>query len=89
MELANAMEGIVFSYLDSMLEKAEVCDCEQCRLDVAALTLNSLKPHYVVTAKGALFARITQMSNQSQLDVMAAIMQAVNTVKENPRHVRK
>ena len=86
MELHNEMENIVYAQLDGLIEKSAICNCEQCRLDIAALTLNEMKPRYVVTDKGAVFARVTQVDQQAYLDTMTAILTAIELVKKAPRH---
>ena len=49
--------------------------CEQCRLDIAAIALNSLS-RYVVTPKGASYARADLLEMQKYVDVIGAVTKA-------------
>lgn len=85
--LRNFMETLVDEILPSMLDKAgPICKCERCVLDIKALALNSLQPKYIVTEIGEIYRRFDEVSNQLQIDVMEAIVNAIEHVKNNPRH---
>lgn len=87
--LKNHVEDVVGWLLPEVLEEYEVCTCEKCKEDIKAIALNKLKPHYVVTKEGESYAKINDMSLQFKTDVMQALIQAVNIVKENPKHSKK
>ncbi|NLC11054.1 MAG: late competence development ComFB family protein [Firmicutes bacterium] len=81
------MEETVLKVLDEILEKEKnICKCEQCRLDIAAIALNNLPPRYVVTSKGASYARADLLEMQKYIDIMGAISKGIKLVKEHPRH---
>jgi len=84
--LRNYTEEAVKAYMDRWFEEADVCHCEICRLDVMALMLNNLKPKYVVTDTGALFAQLDEFDPQNKIDFMTIMSQATETVKSGPRH---
>ena len=84
--LQNLMEETVFTTIDELMTGKNVCTCEQCRLDIAALALNNLPPRYVVTAKGACYARADLLGIQKYVDVIGAVTQAIKLVQEHPRH---
>jgi len=84
--LQNLMEEIVLKAIDELVTSQDVCKCEQCRLDIAAIALNNLPPRYVVTPKGASYARADFLEIQKYIDVIGAITKAVKLVKEHPRH---
>jgi len=87
MSLKNYMEDAVFQVLDGILaSRPELCKCERCRLDIAALTLNSLMPRYVVTDKGEIYAKTQQLHHQFEADVIPVILKAIESVAANPRH---
>ncbi len=45
--IENANYGKVLFFIDKVLsEDGRFCRCERCRLDAAALALNTLPPHY-------------------------------------------
>ncbi|MDA8234507.1 MAG: late competence development ComFB family protein [Clostridia bacterium] len=85
--LKNYMEDIVWGLLDEVLKNfSDVCTCENCRYDIAAITLNSLKPKYGVTRIGEVFSRAVSLEPQYRADVISAITKAVVKVKDNPKH---
>jgi competence protein ComFB len=88
MELRNLMEALVMQRLDEVLteENNEVCQCEQCRLDMAAIALNDLPPRYVVTQRGETYSKADLLEVQRFVDVLTALAKAVKIVKNNPRH---
>ncbi len=87
MELKNYMEDYVWQMLDEVLESnPSVCECEQCRFDIAALALNCLPPRYVVTTRGETFARIKSSEHQFSIDVVTAITNAIKIVSKQPHH---
>lgn len=84
--LQNIMEKVVFTAIDELLAEKNVCRCEQCRLDIAALALNKLPPRYVVTAKGASYAKADFLGIQKYVDVIGAVNRAIELVQKHPRH---
>ena len=85
--LTNRMEHFVQLGLDFMLQQnPEMCGCDRCRLDIAALALNSLPPRYVVTTLGEVVTNLDLDSSQWKADVMIAIMRAFDLVRKKPRH---
>lgn len=84
--LKNYMEEVVFSLIEEILEDINMCKCEKCLLDIAAIALNDLPPKYVVTEQGELFSKVSILKNQFEVDVIAAITKAAVLVKRNPKH---
>ncbi|MEW5921273.1 MAG: late competence development ComFB family protein [Bacillota bacterium] len=84
--MRNLIEEMVLDSVNELLKKEGVCDCEQCRLDVAAIALNSLPPRYVVTAKGASYVKADMLDLQKYIDIIGAVTKAIKLVKEHPRH---
>jgi len=86
-KLKNYTEDMVEASLDEILQKDnEVCRCEKCRMDIKALALNSLPSRYVVTEIGEVLKKAENFYRQSEVDIMAAILDAVEKVKEKPQH---
>jgi len=86
LKLKNHMEDFVFHILPSILESVDgICKCEKCKYDIAALALNKLKPHYVVTEKGEIYSKVQELYVQNAADVTTAILEAIKIVSENPR----
>lgn len=85
-QIKNYMEEIVFNQIKDILTDINMCSCEKCILDIAAIALNDLKPKYIVTEKGELYSKIYTLAQQFEVDVVAAITKAAVLVKRRPRH---
>jgi len=85
-QLRNQTEDAVRQYIDRWYKETDVCQCENCRLDVMAIMLNKLKSKYVVTDKGELYAQLDDFDPQYRIDFMTVMTQAVAIVKKKPRH---
>jgi competence protein ComFB len=81
------MEEIVFGQMKEVLADINMCTCEKCLLDIAAIALNDLPPKYVVTKKGELYSKINTLGQQFEVDVVSAITKAAVLVKRRPRHL--
>ena len=82
----NAMEDLVEELYEEMHDGFDCCDCEQCRADIVAYTLNQLPAKYVVTKAGGAISKADSLRIQHHTDVRTAIMLAAQVVKEFPRH---
>lgn len=85
-KLKNYMEEIVFNQMKDVLADINVCKCEKCKMDIAAIALNDLPTKYIVTEKGELYSKINILMQQFEVDVVSAITKAAILVKRNPRH---
>ncbi len=86
LQMNNYMEEIVDDMLDDILEDMNACNCERCRIDIAAKALNDLPPQYIVTRKGEVYSKINNLRMQFEVDVISAITKAAILVKRNPNH---
>lgn len=87
MELKNYMEIMVMQTLDELLKNDKnVCGCDKCKLDMAAIALNSLPPKYIVNHNGEIYTRVSMLDNQATTDVLSAVMKSIMRVGANPRH---
>jgi competence protein ComFB len=85
--LKNIIEDLVWLLMKDVLEKwPEVCKCNVCQHDMAAIALNSLKPRYVVRTKGEVLSRASELEIQHRADVFSALTRAMLLVSEKPRH---
>jgi len=79
----NANHDKVMFYIDKTLsETSRYCPCQRCRLDAAAMALNTLPPHYYVSAPN---------SNARELGspwilIEVAVREAMDAVRISPRH---
>lgn len=85
-QIKNYMEEIVFNQMKDVLTDINMCTCDKCLLDIAAIALNDLPPKYIVTEKGELYSKINTLKQQFEVDVIAAITKAAVLVKRSPRH---
>ena len=86
-QLKNYTEEAILAFIDKEYPKTDICQCENCRLDVTALVLNEFKQHYVVTERGALFVQMDKdFDPQHRIDLLSSMANAVRIVKSRPRH---
>ena len=85
--LHNYMEDVIGFVLDDMLDNMEgVCRCTKCRFDILAIALNKLSPKYVVTEKGRVYAKISELELQLKADMVKELTKAMGVVKKRPQH---
>lgn len=86
----NYMEEIVKSYLNNVLDTdpayKEICKCVQCIDDIMAKALNNLKPYYITTKKGEVFAEYSSMETQNHAEVISEVIKAIEFVSRKPMH---
>ena len=83
----NYMEVLVEEYLSEIIKEQEhIKDCSKCQEDVKAIALNHLKPMYVVTEKGSLYAKLNEFSLQFKSDVLRELIRASEIVADKPQH---
>lgn len=87
MEIHNYMEDMVAEILENLLsERNDLCRCKKCKQDMIALTLNKLPCKYIVTEKGRLYTKLTELELQLKVDIIKELIKAMNIVKANPQH---
>ncbi len=86
MVIHNYIEKMVQKLLPRIMGEAEMCECNQCKVDVAAISLNNIRPRYVVSEKGELYTKLDSLDAQNEADVIAQMTKACVIVKNNPRH---
>ncbi len=85
-KLKNMSEELVDLYLDECIEKSGMCKCPTCRIDVMIHALNHMPPRYVATSVGEAMVRHAAQNTQGVADILTAIINAINVVREHPRH---
>jgi competence protein ComFB len=86
--LKNEAEELVLGELEKQLETqgSELCRCNECIVDMAALALNTVKPLYRFSLLGTQYAA-QAMSEQAYAEsIRNAVAQAITKVKANPAH---
>lgn len=87
MKLHNYMENVVISVLNHLLtKKDDICKCEKCKMDIAAIALNNLPAKYVVTEKGELYTKLNEMEIQFEADVVKELVKAIDIVSKSTQH---
>lgn len=87
MTMKNYMEDVVKEILRDLEKTKRIhCQCERCRNDIIALALSSLKGKYPTTPEGEILAKVEQSDRQVRTDALLAVMQAIDIVREKPRH---
>lgn len=91
MEFKNYLEEVVQEVLNDVLEKylarqEDLCACQKCRNDIAALALNYLPPKYTVTDLGRIYTKLEITRAQFRVDVVKELARAIEKVRLAPRH---
>ena len=86
--LKNEAENLVIEELEKEFNEEEnndVCKCEECVLDMAALALNNIGPKYRASFMGIVYAQ--QYHSGKHIDeVVSAVRNAIEKVSKNPSH---
>jgi len=87
MNIHNYMEDIAAEILEDLLvDKTDVCTCEKCRADILALALNKLPARYVVTSKGRVYTKLSELQLQFRADIVRELAKAMDFVSRKPQH---
>jgi competence protein ComFB len=86
--LRNEAETLVLRELEEQLKKQpeDMCRCNECIVDIAAMALNTVKPLYRFSILGTLYVTAA-INDQAYADsVQQAVADAIVKVRENPGH---
>ncbi len=83
--MQNEAEQMVIQEMEEQLADSNVCQCEDCILDIATFALNRLKPRYRVSLMGALYAHAGEDADYGQ-KVKIAVSTAIGKIRGNPSH---
>ncbi|MCL2764143.1 MAG: late competence development ComFB family protein [Treponema sp.] len=86
--LKNEAENLVIREMEQQLKNDDenMCRCNECIVDIAAISLNSVKPLYRFSLLGTMYAS-QAMTEQAYADsVKQAVKNAIRKVKRNPSH---
>jgi competence protein ComFB len=87
--LKNEAEKLVFEELGKQLESYQgddLCLCNDCVADMAAISLNAVKPYYHHSLIGGLYAAEAVNNEEYAESIRIAVMQAIKKVRKNPSH---
>jgi len=86
--LKNEAENLVLKELERQLENfsAPICRCNDCIVDMAAMSLNTVKPLYRDSLLGTLYAATAMNEKEYATSVRDAVFNAIERVRKNPSH---
>jgi competence protein ComFB len=86
--LKNEAEKLVLDELEIQLAHAneEICRCNDCVVDMAAMALNNIKPLYRFSILGTLYAAQAKNEPVYVDTIQQAVAQAILKVSSNPSH---
>jgi len=86
--LKNEAEVLVIREIEQQLKTApeDMCRCNECIVDIAAVALNQVKPLYRFSLLGALYTSQAMTEQSYAESVRMAVLQAIKKVRKNPAH---
>jgi competence protein ComFB len=86
--LKNEAENLVLGELEQQLEAytGEICKCNECVVDMAAIALNTVKPLYRFSILGSLYAAQAMTDDAYGESIRRAVGAAIEKVRQNPSH---
>ncbi|MDR3334924.1 MAG: late competence development ComFB family protein [Treponema sp.] len=86
--LINEAEQLVFKELERQLAayEEELCLCNECVVDMATMSLNTVKPLYRFSLLGTLYAATAMGDEAYAASVREAVSEAIEKVRTNPAH---
>ena len=86
--LKNEAETLVIREIEQQLQSghADMCRCNDCISDAAAMALNNVKPLYRFSLLGSLYASHAMTEQAYAESIKKAVTQAIKRVKANPSH---
>ncbi len=86
--LRNMWEPLVLEVVAGLIQRWEMCDCQDCVLDVTALALNSLPAKYWVLDKYDVLTTPDSFLTDAENKRLAeeSVLRALRLVAKNPHH---
>lgn len=71
----------------ALADYPDICKCEKCLNDMAALVLNSVKPKYFVSEAGGIYtSALNEINKEEEIYILSKVVLAIETVSKNPKH---
>jgi len=84
--MRNRAEEMVFQAIEKQIEKGgDMCACEECVLDLAAWTLNHVKPRYYTSLLAPLTPR-PDAERALLVEIELALASGLKKLKSHPHH---
>jgi competence protein ComFB len=89
--LKNETETHILNELAFQLDNSplDICRCNDCVGDMAAVALNNVAPKYRWSLLGGLYTASAINDEAYRASVQDAVRNAIETVRKNPSHDRK
>jgi competence protein ComFB len=86
--LVNEAERLVLEELTRQLEayQGEICLCNDCVVDMAAMALNAVKPLYRYSLLGTLWVSSAMEDEAYASSLQDAVSNAIERIRANPSH---
>jgi competence protein ComFB len=86
--LKNEAEVMIIREIEDQLKlnTVEMCKCNECIVDIAALALNTVKPLYRFSLLGTLYASQAMTEQSCSDSIKDAVARAIKKVQSNPAH---
>ena len=87
MNVKNIMEIVVWDVISKYKNELHMpCTCDHCLNDVLAMTLNHVKPQYVVHESNSAYIRaVHEADRQGATAILTKVAWAAGVVGQNPR----
>lgn len=85
----NVMEEVVSTLVNVLMMSPDYqtfCNCQKCRNDIIAISLNTLPSHYVTTEDGRkmVYEQLNTQDNRAWIN--KRIISAIHLVGKYPKH---
>jgi len=86
--LKNEAETLVIQEIERQVKSGHegMCLCNECVVDIAAISLNSIRPLYRFSLLGSLYASQAMSEEDYAKSIKDAVNVAIRKVKRNPSH---
>ena len=85
--LSNESEKMVLEELGRQLEtRKNICLCNDCVLDMAAMALNNVRPLYRVSLLGTIYVSRAMDEPGYAKEIKDSVSKAIEKVGKNPSH---
>ncbi|ESU32296.1 hypothetical protein G3A_12595 [Bacillus sp. 17376] len=85
----NVMEEVVSTLVNVLMMSPDYqtfCNCEKCRNDIIAISLNTLPSHYVTTEDGRKMVYEQLNTQENRTWINKRIISAIHLVGKYPKH---
>jgi len=84
--IRNRAEEMVFEAIEKQIEKGgDLCTCQECIMDLAAWTLNHVKPGYYTSLLKPLSPR-PENEKKMRVEIELALASGLKKLKAHPHH---